>query len=201
MVKGKALVAVLLFVMAAAVLAILSGLGRRNEFVPVAGDLEKEVEASEPEQVVEVRSGDGKMSLIRKSLKLGDGSISYSFKVVNNTDNSEKDLFSKTVSPGVTIEIPSNSWSPDNKQLFVEEKNVGVTNYFVYKANGEKYGDFDYLNVNEYWVKSKNNYKIRVISGWEGNDLLSVKTTNEDGTNGPSFWFVISSRGFLRLRS
>lgn len=195
MIRGKALVAVLLVVVAA-VLVVLSGFGRKSEFVPVAQNLEKEVEASEPEQMVEVRSGDGKVSLIRKSLKLADGSISYSFKVVNNTDNSEKELFSKTVSSGVAVEIPSNSWSPDNKQFFVEEKNGGELNYFVYKANGEKYRDLDYLNVNEYWAKSKNNYQIRAITGWEGNDLLSVKTVD-----GPSFWFVVSSRGFLRLRT
>lgn len=154
-----------------------------------------------PEQVKEARSGDGKMRLVGSLVKGVDETTSYTFKVVSGTDSSQLLLFSKTVDSGTTMEIPLNSWAPNNKQLFVVEKNGREANFFVYKADGGKYIDgADYLDVGEYWVKSKNKYEIRTITGWAGDDLLVVKTLKEDGSDGPSFWFVTSSRKFMRLR-
>lgn len=154
-----------------------------------------------PEQVKEARSGDGKMRLVGSRVKGVDETTSYTFKVVSGTDSSQLLLFSKTVDSGTTMEIPFNSWAPNNKQLFVVEKNGREVNFFVYKAGGGKYADgADYLDVGEYWVKSKNKYEIRTITGWAGDDLLVVKTLEEDGGDGPSFWFVTSSRKFMRLR-
>lgn len=158
------------------------------------------VAAAEPEKTIEVHSGDGKTKLIQTSSRLADASTSYTFKVTDGTSDSPRVLFSKKLASGETAEIPANSWSPDNKQLFIKENSGGTTNYFVYKANGSKYknGD-DYLDVSSLWQKSKNRYSIKMATGWAGNDLLELRTIKEGGTDGPSFWFVTSSRGFLQL--
>jgi len=193
--KGRIGVVLLVILVVCLFSAILLAPKKEN---PTLKQAETEVIAAEPTGfVVEpVRSGDGKVALAAVGRKLTDGSVNYTFKTTDREKDVESVLFEKIVGPGVSFTIPLNSWSPDNKQLFVEVKNGADISYLVFKADGSKYGDLDYLNVNEYWEKSKNAYTIRTITGWEGNDLLSVKTVE-----GPSFWFVVSSRNFLRLRS
>jgi len=199
-VKGNILAAVLLVTSIFFVVSF-SGLIQKN-----GGDQTKQEQGSvavavEPERTLEVHSGDGKAKLIGIRKQLADATINYAYKVVDEGADSPRALFSKTLAVGGTIEVPVNSWSPDNKQLFVQENYNGITNYLVYKADGSKYknGD-DYLDVLSFWAKSKYQYNIKTVTGWAGNDLLELLTIKEDGTNGPSFWFVTSSRNFLQLR-
>lgn len=152
-----------------------------------------------PEQIMETRSGDGKMKLMAKVQELSDGNIQYNLEVLGETV-SPRELLFVILDKEEVIELPFNSWSPDNKQLFIQKRSGQMTEYFVYKANGEKYGEDDYLDLMSYWTKSKIKYKVRDVTGWEGNDLLKVRTSKEDGSNGPSFWFVTGTRRFLQLR-
>lgn len=157
--------------------------------------------AVESEQINEIRSGDGRMKLTRVSRKRTNGNIEYFFRVIDVVSGAEKTLFEKTVERGKVIEIPLNSWSPDNKQLFIQEGLEKGVEYWVFKANGDSYGDGQkYLNVNDYWARTKYAYSIKEVTGWAGPDLLVVFTQKEDGSNGPAFWFVTGSRKFLQLR-
>lgn len=159
-----------------------------------------EVEAKEGWKK-EVRSGDGLMKLLGTSRVLPDGRTEYEFQVVD-AEGRGWTVLKKVAAAGGGMEIPFNSWSPDNKQFFVLENDGTRINYLVFKANGAAYSSgVGFLNVTEYWLTSKNDFAVRTISGWAGNDLLVVKTDNKDGSKGPSFWFVVSSHGFLRLRS
>lgn len=149
----------------------------------------------------EVHSGDGVMNLTYTSTELEDGSTNYVFRVTKRSDNSQRELFSKTVGAGVKMELSENSWSPDNKQVFVVEKEGGITRYFVYKADGTKYKNGEeFLEILELWGKSGIKYVLRMVTGWEGNDLLGVKTRTSDGSAGPTYWFVVSSRNFMMTR-
>ena len=198
--KGKILIAILAVALVFGVVSFID-LFRKSEPNQTKQEPGNTAVAAEPEKTLEVHSGDGKAKLLGTNKRLADATTNYVFRVVNEEDSPRK-LFSKTLSLGGTIEVPANSWSPDNKQLFVQENNNGVTNYLVYKADGSKYknGD-DHLDVSAFWEKSKYKYTIKTATGWAGNDLLELLTTKEDGTAGPSFWFVTSSRNFLQLRS
>src|SRR6266852_2477394 len=69
-----------------------------------------------PLKSAETLSGDGKMKLTMKSQERLDGTNVYSFFVSDFLGKENKLLFSKTVSKG-TMELPRNSWAPDNKFL------------------------------------------------------------------------------------
>ena len=210
MIKGKTRVVLLvtagLFsVIAWADLRIGTSLNRfawvtKKETVSIQPDrTDAVVMAQAEEKIKEVRSGDGKARLIRVVKEATGGEVNYSLKVISG--GTERELFSKVVGPGASVDIPLNSWSPDNKQFFLQENDGQAMHYLVYREDGGKYRDGqEYLNINEDWLKSKNNYTIKEVTGWEGNDLLRVNTSNADGSRGPSFWFVISTRKFLQLR-
>ena len=198
--------AVVLVVVALADLRIGTSLNQfvwvtKKEAVSIQPDrTDAVVMAQSEEKIKEVRSGDGKARLIRVVKESTGGEVNYTLKVISG--GAERELFSKVVGPGASIDIPFNSWSPDNKQFFLQENDGQAMHYLVYREDGGKYRDGqEYVNINEDWVKSKNNYAIKEVTGWEGNDLLRVTTSDSGGVKGPSFWFVISSRGFLRLRS
>lgn len=147
----------------------------------------------------EVRSGDGKIKVVGTNKEMADNKVEYVFRVLDA--GKEVFVFRKVVDSEAGMDIPFNSWSPDNKQFFILENDGSGINYLVFKADGATYTtDRSFLDIAEYWNKSKNDYEIKTITGWAGNDLLEVKTIKTDGSNGPSFWFVTSTKGFLRLR-
>ncbi len=153
-----------------------------------------------PEKITKVDSGDGKISLILSTKQTSDDAIDNVFKVSDNSKNQEWPLFEKTTTPATSISIPINAWTPDDKQLFFIE-NGPETHYYVFKADGASFKNGDkFLDVANFWAKSKNNYAIKNVTGWASGDLLIVETLKPDGTTGPWFWFVTSSRKFLQLR-
>lgn len=199
MTKGNILTAILLVVVIFCALSFVD-LIRKNEPSQTKQKQGGVASAAEPEKTLEVHSGDGKARLTGISKRQADATTNYTFQVSGEKIDSRV-LFSKTLAAGGTIEVPTNSWSPDNKQLFVQENSNGTTTYLVYKSDGSKYKNGeDYLDLSGYWAKSKYKYSIKAVTGWAGNDLLELLTTKEDGSAGPSFWFVTSSRNFLQLR-
>lgn len=196
MIKGG----VWLVIVAVAATLVVLALASKKETISTQPDQISAAETAQAEEKIkEVRSGDGKAKLVGIVRGSTGGGISYTIKVISG--GSERELFSRVVESGSAIDIPFNSWSPDNKQFFLEENDGQTVRYLVYREDGGKYGgEREYLNINEDWAKSKNDHVIDGVTGWEGNDLLRVTTNNGDGTNGPSFWFVVSSQKFLRLR-
>lgn len=150
--------------------------------------------------VKEIRSGDGSMKLVGAGVEQSDGSTQYTFRVFNMNSSEDWTLFTKVVPAGVTMDIPYNSWSPNNKQLFIEEKTLVGSKYYVFNADGAPYKDgLEFLDVSEYWTKANNGYDIKTITGWGGIDLLVVRAANGKPDDIHSFWFVTSTRGVMRL--
>ncbi len=189
----------MVILVAMGLLGVFAWVTKKETVSTQADQVSTVVMAQAEEKIKEVRSGDGKARLVRVVKELTGGEVDYSLKVISG--GTERELFSKVVGAGASIDMPFNSWSPDNKQFFLQENDGQGVRYLVYREDGGKYSDGqEYININEEWAKSKNNYAIKEVTGWEGNDLLRVTTNKENGTSGPSFWLVISSRKFLQLR-
>ncbi len=139
----------------------------------------------------EVHSADGSMNLVMKKVVTGE-SAAYSFYVTGNSIQNLL-IFSKTITNG-EMSIPGNSWSPDNKFLFIKGKEGTVSSYLVFKANGESFTDGNkYLDVAALYNDKKMDYVLKDVTGWDAPGLLHVFT------NGPSYWFELASKAFLQL--
>jgi len=140
----------------------------------------------------ETLSGDGTMKATMKSQENLDGSTVYSLFISDSSGKNSKNLYSKTVQKG-SIELPINSWSPDDKYLFVLDKEAG-DNYLVFKSNGEPFISGDkFIDATSLFKKKQPGFSLSEVTGWDGVGLMHVKATNA------SFWFDIDSQNFLQL--
>jgi len=163
---------------------------------------------SQPQELInqpqksEVHSSDGIMTLIMQIKQQNDQSQIYSFFVANITgkDKNERLLFTKTIGPKGEMFILLNSWSPDNKHLYLKEKSEnGQLNFLVLKASGESFTNGkQYLDIGAILKQKKTESFLYDITGWVSPIFLNVITTDENATKkGPSYWFNVNSGTFL----
>lgn len=142
----------------------------------------------------------GNLVLAGSKVSSGGAEVRYDFRVIDKDSGTAKELFSQTVNNDTAISIPFNSWSPDNKQIFLKVADPKGTDYWVLKVDGSNYADGErYLSVMNYWNKAERTYKVRIVSGWAGDGLLQVYTLKGDGSEGPLYWFLTGSKTFEQL--
>lgn len=183
------------------------GVGLMAQLVKMKANRDIDTRAKQKETPIEVvgtmeaTNSEGNLKFVGVSRKVAGGQTSYEFKIVDTQKKTETLIYRTVADPGSEIEIPRNSWSPDYKQVFIKMNSPEGENYFVFRANGENYNDGrKYLPVGDYWREAKMKSKIRAITGWAGNDLMMVYTLDEDGLEGPAYWFVTSTRKFMQVR-
>lgn len=142
----------------------------------------------------EVHSSDGEMNLIRQKQEQNDGSVAYLFFTSDISGNNKKLIFEKTVADGVSMEMSQNSWSPDNKYVFLREEKSDSFDFLVFNASGKNFsGGKKYIDVMPLFIESKIKYGMRDITGWDSPTLLHVITS------GPSYWLDVTTKAFLQL--
>lgn len=135
-----------------------------------------------------------------KTLVMVNKQADYSFYIENGGDSStQKQIFSKTVDSTEKFSLPFDGWSPDDSQFFIKNNTGDQANYYVFNANGNPFGDSQYLNITDLFKEKEPNYKLTDVTGWAAPDLVIVNSNTTDGKIGPSFWFVVSSRSFMIL--
>ena len=93
----------------------------------------------------------------------------------------------KKETAGHKLEIPYNTWSPDNI-------------YFFLKSSGNIFAsDSPYLSVQELFRNKVPNYAIEDITGWAAPNLLLINARMITEDKKASFWFEVSSQLFIQL--
>lgn len=153
-------------------------------------------------QKTEVHSPDGTVKVTLTSQKQDDGTNTYTVMAGKITGDNQKYIFSKTADSQTSIVLPQNAWSPDNKYLFILEKNNDIVSALVFKASGEAFAiGAQYLDVAPLFLEKNKTLEIANVTGWASPTLLYVQTKTESLTKGPTFWFDIDSKNFLQLAS
>lgn len=137
-----------------------------------------------------VGSPDGKMSLTMK--EDGTDSIFYTFLLKDEGTGTSKQIFTKTASVGAILTIPLNTFSPDNKYVFLKETYGGKNSYFVPQGGEE-------VKFSDLFADKYEDYVITDVTGWGGVNLIVINTDKTEGGIGPSFWFDVTSNSFILL--
>jgi hypothetical protein len=145
-------------------------------------------------------SPNGKSILILNSKAQSSTTTLYSFSTKTESEPTEVLVFSKAVQQPASLTIPFNSWAPDNKYFFVQEKDGQNTKNFVLTANGQPFKDGEPLiDVNSTFTEKVKEFQFKNVTGWAAPGLLIVNSSTADNQDGPSFWFEINRKSFIRL--
>jgi hypothetical protein len=148
----------------------------------------------ETSNIMDSPEGSMTLSLDRK------GSI-YSLFVTSKSDGQKKQIFQKTEADSNRLEIPYNTWSPDNLYVFLKEKTLTENNYLIFQSSGELFSNSltSYISIQELFRINIPNYKIEDVTGWAAPNLLIVNTKANESDDKVSFWFDVPSQSFIQL--
>ncbi len=144
-------------------------------------------------------SPDGTTTLTMEKQEF-ENSAKYTFYTGSKSEATRQLIFAKDESLNQTLQIPYNTWSPDNVYLFLKEVTPKTDNYYVFFGNGEMFSDnSNYLNIQTLFSQNVSGYTITDVTGWAAPNLLIVNTRETQGENKVSFWFDVPSRSFIQL--
>ncbi len=145
-------------------------------------------------------SSDGVEKITMKTTANYNLSTTYAFTLTNTTTNIDTPLFTQTISGVSSMSIPFNVFSSDNSYFFLKETIGNAVHFLVFRTNGEIFPTGEkYLDMLPLFAAYTSTYAIADATGWASPDLLVMNTTKQDGSQGPSFWFEVSSKSFIPL--
>lgn len=176
--------------------SFLSGLSFADTIFPVP----TLVPVKEAAYKSEVHSPDGTMKIVLDKVFKSQTSIDHIVTVSKITGTDKKVILTKTFGENQTIQLPQNSFSPDNKYIFLKEKDKDMFSFYVYKVSGELFANGkEYTEVIPLFEDKKYELKLSDVTGWDSNTLLHIFTVKENGAAGPSFWFDTENYAFYQL--
>lgn len=144
-------------------------------------------------------SPDGKKILVLTTTHNSDGTLTHVFTTTDGDGGNKYDVYTATVPVAEEMSIPFNTWSPDDKYLFVLKHDGDA---LVFRATGEEIVEGQlYLDVGDLFSASNKKDAYHETTGWASPTLLIVNTVREDGTKGSSYWFEVPSKAIIQLSS
>lgn len=142
-----------------------------------------------------VLSPDGKMTLTMKVNRVNESST-WTFLADG------KEILSENLPNGSIYKIPFNTFSPDNKYIFLQKTVSDAMSYPVLSTSGKDIsGDGMGLEIVSLFSAKFPEYKVTEVTGWGGMNLIVFNTEKTSGGEGSSFWFEVPSKAFIRLSS
>lgn len=157
---------------------------------------------SAKEEVISSDSPDGKKKLTLK--KIREGSLTaysvFTSDIPEVASPSEVLIYEATIDSSQRLSIPYNTWSPDDAYVFLQEDSQAGRDYYVFSSTGGSFANGEqYLHIRDLFTKGRPEFTLTEVTGWAAPYLLIVNTITTDGTEGPSFWFDLSSQSFIQL--
>ncbi|MBI4973146.1 hypothetical protein HZC27_00870 [Candidatus Roizmanbacteria bacterium] len=149
-------------------------------------------------QTSSMGSPDGSMNLTMNSQR-GKDVTKYTF-FTSTPEGLDQNIFAKQLDESGSLSIPYNTWSPDNKYVFLKEVTSSLPNYYVLKADGTPLKEgAKYVNIQELFSSKQLDYTIVEVTGWADPNLIIVNAKSNKENRVVSFWFEVSSQSFIAL--
>jgi len=108
-------------------------------------------------------------------------------------------LYTVTVPASEGMSIPFNTWSPDDKYVFIQKNNGDA---LVFSATGEDISEGQkYIGIKDIFNGTERADYYHETTGWASPTLLIVNTVRADNKKGSSYWFEIPSKAIIQLSS
>jgi hypothetical protein len=187
----------LIFILIAAIAVIF--LSQKMQKSESTSYIPSPAEAEETLQITSVISPEGKMTLSMKSEKVDTGT-KYSFSIKESESNIVHEIYARTVlaSAESKFSIPANTFSPDNKYVFLKETNDTKEGYFVLLVDSSLNSQ-NPIDISIPFATKYPELTVTDVTGWGGINLVVINTNKANGAKGPSFWFDVPSNSFIQL--
>ena len=150
-------------------------------------------------QVTSQISPDGTRELTMTVLPNNDLEKTYTFATMDADGGNQQIIYTATHS-AQTMSIPFNTWSPDNKYVFLTESTSSGTKALVMRADAQPVTETE-SNIDAAAVFDANTTGnvYQETTGWASDTLLIINTTLQDGSKGPSYWLEIPIKAVTQL--
>lgn len=153
---------------------------------------------SYPMETSSMGSPDRSMNLTMNKQR-GKDATKYTF-FTSTPEGIDQNIFAKQLDESESLLIPYNTWSPDNKYVFLKEVTNGLPNYYVMRADGSTLKDYEkYVNIQKLFSERQPDYTIVDVTGWGDPNLIIVNAKSNTENRVVSFWFEVSSQSFILL--
>lgn len=153
---------------------------------------------SSQNSVTSLASSDGKATLVMKKQQISTVTR-YTFLTSGSLETSEKPLLTNIVDSSHTFSLPFNSWSPDNRYIFLKENEASRSSYLVLTSSGNPIRqNTQFVNIAQLFLQKYPDYHLEDVTGWAAPALLVINARNSTGEP-VSFWFDLESFTFIRL--
>lgn len=145
-------------------------------------------------------SPEGSKTLALTGSQEKEGKTVYTVDISSKSEGEGKTIFETKSEKLTHLEIPYNTWAPDNAYIFLKEVTPQISNYLVFKSSGDKLTNESlFVSIQELFQKKVQNYVIEDVTGWAAPNLLIVNTKAVEGDKKVSFWFDVPSQSFIQL--
>ncbi|KKQ84686.1 MAG: hypothetical protein UT08_C0015G0022 [Candidatus Woesebacteria bacterium GW2011_GWB1_38_8] len=159
-----------------------------------------EMPVDEKETTVDVISPNEKATLTMKGLKKADGTLKQTFFISLDLAKESIEIYAHESNPSYQTLIPYNTFSPDNKYIFLKIEDPERAQYIVVRTDGKNIkGEEKSVEITSLFYEKYEEFVITDVTGWGGYSLIVVNTNYKDGKIGPSFWFDLSNFSFIQL--
>ena len=150
-------------------------------------------------QITSQISPDGKKQLTLTTTTNNDLTKTYTFVTTDAGGGNQQQVYTVTYATD-TMNIPFNTWSPDDKYVFIIHTTTSGTEALVMKADGKPITETESTyNAATIFNAKNNGNSYQETTGWASETLLIINTTTQTGAKGPSYWLEIPSKAIIQL--
>lgn len=145
-------------------------------------------------------SPDGTKILKMTTITNKDTTTTYSLIASNSDGQNQQSIYATTLPSTESITIPFNTWSPDNKYVFIQHNILNGSEALVMDASGKPLVQGEqYFNAASLFTAKSTGNTYQEATGWASETLLIINTLQQDGSKGPSYWLEIPSKAIIQL--
>lgn len=144
-------------------------------------------------------SPDGRKKLTMTATPVKTGTT-YTFNVSDGSGDNNQQLYTISLPVTETMSIPYNTFSPDNKYLFVSHTTKDGTEAWIFQTDGTPIAtDTTYFNAKAIFDSRQTGNTYQEATGWASETLVIINTTRSDGSKSTSYWLEIPSKALIPL--
>ncbi len=151
-------------------------------------------------QVTTQFSPDGTKLLTQTVTTNKDLAKTFTYSTSDADGSNQRTIYTNSSGASATMSIPFNTWSPDDKYVFLAKNSFSGNEAVVLRADGQQITETDAnFNVRTIFDAKNTGNVYDETTGWASETLLIINTTLQDGTKGPSYWLEIPSKAIIQL--